>query len=210
MKKFVFKIFLCVCLILSSVCFPACTEKNKNPDKNEIHERVNFDQMDIYQLEEYVSLGAYKGMNICLDGGTGYFAVWQAVKKNATIRAYPEQQVAYYTEQIRTQYRYYAEKGDISYDEVLKTLGVTENSIAEEARELAIDDVIFELVRKSENIELSTAEKSEYFDKYVKKYVEDYGYTEQYVRENLADSVFSSMLHDKVTEYLIANNTITE
>ena len=74
------------------------------------------------------------------------------------------------------------------------------------AEQRAVDDVIFELIRRKENISLTDDDKQAHFDKYVAKYVSDYGYTEEYVRENLAEKVYDSMLYDKVCEFLIANN----
>ena len=53
---------------------------------------------------------------------------------------------------------------------------------------------------------LTDEEKEVHFDRYVDKYVSDWGYDRDYVAKNLADLVYDSMLYDKTTEYLIVNN----
>ena len=85
-------------------------------------------------------------------------------------------------------------------------MGATEESVRAEAQEMAIDDIIFELVRRAENITLTEEEKESLFDKYVEKYVEDYGYSKSYVKKNMSELIYESMLYDKTTEFLIKNN----
>ena len=85
-------------------------------------------------------------------------------------------------------------------------MAVPRDSASAEAKEMAIDDVIYELVRRAENITLSEEEKESLFDKYVDKYVEDYGYTKSYVKKNMSELIYDSMLYDKTTEFLIKNN----
>jgi hypothetical protein len=160
-------------------------------------------------LESYVLLGRYTGLDVKAGSLSKDEAVWKAVKEKATVRSYPEQQVLYYISQIEAQYKYYAEQADMSYDEMLREVGATEKTIRTQAESLAIDDVIYELVRRDANITLGESEKQSLFDKYVEKYVSDYGYTEQYVKENMSELIYDSMLYDKTTEYLIKNNEIS-
>jgi hypothetical protein len=160
-------------------------------------------------LESYVLLGKYTGLDVKVGSLSKDEAVWKAVKEKATVRSYPEQQVLYYISQIEAQYKYYAEQADMSYDEMLREVGATEKTIRTQAESLAIDDVIYELVRRDANITLGESEKQSLFDKYVEKYVSDYGYTEQYVKENMSELIYDSMLYDKTTEYLIKNNEIS-
>ncbi len=170
-------------------------------------ETVKISAMSNDELLSYAELGEYKQMTVELSGRPKGEAVWDAVRERANIKSYPEALVEYYFGQAEAQYKYYAEEADMSYGEMLDELGVSEESMLAEAREMAIGDVIFELVRRGEGIELTDGEKDSLFDKYVKKYVEDYGYTEQYVKENLAELIYDSMLYDKTTEFLIANNS---
>ena len=77
---------------------------------------------------------------------------------------------------------------------------------------IAVDDEILMLAAlvKAEGITLSDSEKSEHFGRYLEFYVESYGYTEEYVKENLTDEIYESMLYDKASEFLIINNSFPE
>ena len=79
-----------------------------------------------------------------------------------------------------------------------------------EAKRLVKKDLIFEAIRRREDITLTEEEKSKFFDKYVEKYAESYGYSEDYVREELSELVYESMLYDKTVEFLIINNSFIE
>ena len=169
---------------------------------------MNISALSDAELSNYAALGEYKQLSIELGGRAKDSAVWEAVLERAEVKDVPEQQVDYYFEQSKAQYEYYAERADMTYSEMLEELGTTEEKMMSEARELALEDIVFELVRRAEGIELSESEKQEHFDRYAEKYVEDYGYTAEYVRGNLAEQIYDSMLYDKVTEFLITNNEI--
>ena len=175
-------------------------------DEAEHLEPMDISALSTDELSSFVELGEYTLMTLKQGSSSKGEVVWAAVKENATVKSYPEQQVSYYVSQIEAQYKYYAEQADMSYEEMLREMGVTEDSILSQARSMAIDDVIYELVRRDAKITLSSQEKESHFDRYVSKYVTDYGYTEQYVRENMKEEIYASMLYDKVTEYLITNN----
>ena len=178
----------------------------KKSDENESAEPVDFAAMSDDELKSYAELGEYKLMTLKQGSSPKGEVVWAAVKGNATVRAYPEQQVSYYVSQIKAQYAYYAEEAGISYKEMLREVGATDESIRSEAESMAADDVIYELVRRDAKITLRSDEKSKFFEKYVEKYVEDYGYSREYVVENMTDEIYDSMLYDKTTEFLIAYN----
>ena len=125
-------------------------------------------------------------------------------------QAVAEELVSYYTEQTKARYSYYAEKNDMEYSKVLEDFGATEESIATEAKALAKADLVFAALVKAESITLSDSEKSEHFGRYLEFYVESYGYTEEYVKENLTDEIYESMLYDKASEFLIINNSFPE
>ena len=76
-----------------------------------------------------------------------------------------------------------------------------------DAKSLVKKDLIFELIRKKEGITLTDEEKNAFFDKYVKKYAESYKYSEEYVRAELSELVYDSMLYDKTVEFLIIHNS---
>ena len=178
----------------------------KKNGENESVEPVDFVAMSDDELKSYAELGEYKLMTLKQGSSSKGEAVWAAVKENATVRDYPEQQVSYYVSQIEAQYAYYAEEAGISYKEMLREVGATEESIRSEAEAMATDDVIYELVRRDADITLSEDEKSKFFEKYVEKFVADYGYSREYVKENMQDEIYESMLYDKTTEFLITNN----
>jgi FKBP-type peptidyl-prolyl cis-trans isomerase (trigger factor) len=114
--------------------------------------------------------------------------------------------VRYYELQKKAEYEYYAEQLGIKYKDVLEKLSTSEDKMRAEAERMAIDDVLFELIKRTENITLEESDKTDYLDRYVEKYVNDYGYEEEYVRKNLLGEVYDSMLYDKVCEFLIMNN----
>ena len=178
----------------------------KKDGENESVEPVDFAAMSDDELKSYAELGEYKLMTLKQGSSPKGEVFWAAVKKNATVRDYPEQQVSYYVSQIKAQYAYYAEEAGISYKEMLREVGATDESIRSEAESMAADDVIYELVRRDADIMLREDEKSKFFEKYVEKYVEDYGYSREYVVENMTDEIYDSMLYDKTTEFLIAYN----
>ena len=178
----------------------------KKNGENESVEPADLAAMSDEELSSFISLGEYKGLTVTLGSATKGEAVWAAVKKNAMLKAYPEEQVEYYISQQRAQYAYYAEQADMSYEEMLSEVGVTEQSIKETAEQMTLGDLVYHALLRAEGIELSKEEKSKFFERYVEKFVADYGYTREYVKENMADEIYESMLYDKVTEFLITNN----
>ncbi|MBE6593045.1 MAG: hypothetical protein E7642_03525 [Ruminococcaceae bacterium] len=203
MKIFCFKLAVLALALTLALFALSCSQKKDEENKTE---KLDFSSMSAEELGAYAELGEYKGLEITLGGRTKDEAVWSAVRSSADIKSYPEEQAEYYFAQTKAQYEYYAEGADVSYKEMLTELGTSEEKMMQEARQMAIDDVLFELVKRAENIALSESEKSEHFDRYVKKYVDGYGYSEEYVRKDLSDAVYDSMLYDKVCEFLITNN----
>jgi hypothetical protein len=202
MKNVVKKALVTLLALIMLISMFSC----KKSDENESAEPVDFAAMSDDELKSYAELGEYKLMTLKQGSSPKGEVVWAAVKKNATVKDYPEQQVSYYVSQIKAQYAYYAEEAGISYKEMLREVGATDESIRSEAESMAADDVIYELVRRDAKITLRSDEKSKFFEKYVEKYVEDYGYSREYVVENMTDEIYDSMLYDKTTEFLIAYN----
>lgn len=205
MKKFLAKC-LALALILLSLAFLISCKQEEKGGEDKSAEPLDFGAMSDGELERFAELGEYESLTVELGDASKGEAVWEAVRQNATVRSYPEAQVNYYVLQIEAQYKYYAEQADMSYEEMLIELGATDESILSQARSMAVDDVIYELVRRSADVTLEEREREAHFDRYVSKYVADYGYTEQYVKDNMKDEIYGSMLYDKVTEYLITHN----
>ena len=179
----------------------SCQKKAENGDGG-----VTYDEA---RIEEYVKPFSYCGLTVTLSSADSLRseAVWRAVLDRAEILVYPEDSVAYYAEQKRDTYRYYAEQNGWSYEQALENLSVTEESILSEAREMVKGDLVYRYIVKDAGITLSDGEKAAQFDRYVQKFSEGYGYTEEYVVENMSDLIYDSMLYDKTMEYLIVNNT---
>ena len=203
-KAIAFLILLCV--LTCSVLVSCKNEAEEQSDNGA--EKMNIRAMGDDELCSYVTLGEYKGLSIELGARAKDTAVWDEIAERAQVKTLPEQQVNYYFAQAKAQYEYYAQTADISYEEMLAELGTNEEKMLSDAQELALGDILFELVRRAEGIELTDSEKLEYFERYAEKYVEDYGYNAEYVKENLEDMIYDSMLYDKVTEFLISNNEI--
>ena len=204
MKGIIAKILL-ISLLLTSVFFISGCKKNGQEDE------YSSKKPDIFALplsvEEYVSLGTYKGLTVKLeeDENKGD-AVWNVIVENSEVKSYPQQLIDYYSDQLSAQYRYYAERSGKSFEEVLSDHGKTKESIEADAKELAKEDLVYAAIVKAEEITLTDEDIDAHFDKFVSQYVSIYGYTEKYVKENLADIVLDTMLHDKMMEFLIINN----
>ena len=159
-------------------------------------------------VTDHVRLGAYEGLTISLtetsDKGT---AIWETILANSEILSYPEEAVAYYVAQAEERYHYYAEKNGVSVKEAMEAVGMDEEAMTQEAKALVAMDLIVLAVQKDAKIALTEDEKARLFDKYAEKYVQDFGYDLEYVKENLSDFIYNSMLYDKTTEYLILKNT---
>lgn len=187
----------CLCLTLAS-CGGSKSQK------------VIASDMSTEALEECVELCEYKNIELSTEGKAKQDVLIAHIMKNSSIVKYPEGAVEYYVEQLEEQYEYYADQIGMKYEDMLKELGENDATIIDDARELVKQDLVLELIRRRENITLTDADKSDFFDKYVEKYADNYGYSEEYVRENLSESVYSSMIYDKTMEFLIINNQFIE
>lgn len=208
MKKIIFKILAALLALTFALALASCNNQEKEQEQEV--KRVDFSLLSDEELAKCATLGEYKGLEIKLDGRSKSDAVWSAVRSGSVLGEISQQQIDYYLAQEKARYSHYADKAGLSYDEMLAELGVTQSDIMKAAVEMTTDDIIFELVRRDAKIKLMEDEKHMFFDRYVKKYVDDFGYTEEYVKNNMADIVYSSMLYDKTTEFLIANNSFID
>jgi len=197
-----FAALLVACMLLSSC--------SVNPKFEVEGKKQNFSGMSREELDKYLTVGKYKGMEISLDGRTAEEAVWDAILKNCDVHDYPSEHVYYYKNQLEAQYRYYADLADISYKEMLKQLGENDATILRDAKSMTKKDIAYAVIVKLENISVSEEEKASYFDEYVSMYVGEYGYDEKYVRSNMSELIYDSMLYDKTTKFLISSNTVSE
>lgn len=191
---------LAFALVLALSTFFACTDKKS--------ELLSYDGVDVSQS---VKLCEYKGLTVQkMAGESDAQAIWRVVKEGSEILQYPESQVSYYLEQSRERCRYYADENDVSYEAAMEALGVTEESMLSDAKALVAEDMIGIALRADANIELTEDEKNRLFDKYAQKYATDFGYSVEYVENELKEQVYDSMRYDKMMEYLIKNNTFAE
>ena len=169
---------------------------------------LNYDDID---PSDYVSAVTYKGLQIKLEDANASKedALWEAIFATADISSYPEEKVDYFFEQTKTSYMYLANWNEEDYLLLLKNRGTNEVEMRKEAEQLVKKDLIFYYIVRAENISVSEQEKKDNFDKYVKTYVDTYGYKKDYVIGNMTEIIYDSMLYDKTMEYLISNNTFS-
>ena len=189
---------LLVCLI-SCAPKPAPVEPGVGMDG--VDEPIDISALD---LSEYVELGDYKNMTVSYNPEkiSKGDAAWAELIRNSTIYKYPDRQVAYYFYQKRTGYEHMAKAGGITYDELLSSMGITEEMILEESRALTAQDLVFAALVGAESIELTDEDKSAHYEKYVELFVSEYGYTEEYVLRYLEEEIYETMLYDKTLERL--------
>ena len=208
MKKIIALVLLAV-LVCTSLL--AC--KPKTPPVEPGRKGKENEKMDISALElsEYVSLGDYKTISVSYDPEkiSKGDAAWQKLIEISDIIKYPNDQIAFYFYQKQAGYQYMAKAGGQTYEELLSSLGVTEDMMLEESKKLTAEDLVFYALVKAEKIELTQADKDANFDKYVALFVSE-GYTETYVRENLREQIYETMLYDKTLELLISFTEFTE
>ena len=189
-----------VLLALLSTIFVGCADKDKG-------ESAELDYSCI-KLDSCIKLGKYTGLEIELSAEESKSeAVWKMTVDGAQVLDYPEDALEYYIAQAELRYMHYAEEGDLKYSELLESLGISEADIEAEAKKYVKEDLVQLAVLRAEGIELTEGDKTRLLDKYVKKYVDDYGYSEDYVRKNLTEEIYKSMLFDKMVEYLMIKNT---
>ena len=194
-------------LVLVTVClvalFASCGRADEAASDGETD--INYSDVDI---SEYIGTVTYKGLEVALDGenASKEDALWGAILDNAEIKAYPEDKVRYYFEQEKASYMYLVNNDEDAYGTFLKVRGITEEDMLRDAKEMVAKDLIWRLIAENEGITLTDEEKETLFDRYVEKYVKDYGYGKTYVTANMPDIIYESMLYDKTMEYLILNN----
>lgn len=193
-----------VILLLASLSFLGC---DKDDDKE-----LSAPDYSALELSEYVRLGEYKNLTVdAKDKGLSTdVALWDTVLSNAEIIKYPEDALSYYKNQAELRYKYHADEGNMSYDELLWSLGITEADIEKEAKEYVKSDLVKIAIIEAERLQLTDDEKTRLFDKYAYKFSTTYGYTDEYVRKNLVDEIYDAMQYDKMMEFLLLNNEVIE
>ena len=216
LKKYISSL-LCLSICVSTLALAACkSERAKDGETTEAANNVTvMGENSFYStadLSEYVSLCEYKGLTFDISDTNGSREDMEnAVKKHiferSEIKKYPDELVGYYFEQEKNFYMYLA-KGDAEqYEALLAEAGLDENDLAERAKKYVAEDLVFYAITRAEDISVSDEEKKTLIDKYVAEYVDAYGYTEEYVKSNMSELIYDSMLYDKTMELLIASNS---
>ena len=209
MKRLSFLILIAVLIATLTV---SCGKDNDGDVSDDDVKAVEAIDISSLELSEYVSLGKYSGMTVNYDPSktSKGDAVWDKVVENAEIRDYPDKQLEYYFEQTKAKYKYLARNGNETYENMLAALGITEDDIMNEAKRLVAEDLVFYALIKAENVELTETEKENTLERYAQKFVDAYGYDEEYVRENMAEQIYDTMLFDKMLEKLIIMNEFAD
>lgn len=116
--------------------------------------------------------------------------VWKQIIDGSEVKEYPEQHVMYYYGQIMAEYEYYASYYSVDVATVMSLYGVTEESIMENARLYAKEDMVFYCIVRAEGLALTDEEYSAGLAEIAQgagvdtETLESY-YGEDYIRENL-------------------------
>ena len=209
------KIFalLLVCALCLSV-FAGCKKDDVTVDggtdngSDNTAPKLDYSQINI---DEYVKSVSYKGLTLTVngEGASKETAIWEALLGAAVIEKYPESAVEYYFAQTKDYYMFIANNDPEAYKLLLKSRNMTEEDLVAEARELVKKDLVYLYIVEKEGIAITEDEKQSLFDRYVAAYVSEYGYSAEYVKANMSELIYDSMLYDKTLEFLILNNTFT-
>ncbi len=197
------KIAALLLMVACTLCVMGCRKKQSDkPTDTLSYEGIS--------VTDCVRLGAYEGLAVTMgEHADKAEAVWAAVRNGSEILQYPEEAVAYYVAQEEARCRYYAKENGVDENEAMAALGTSREQMETDAKALVADDLIVLAVQADAGIVLTEDEKARLFDKYADKYVADFGYDREYVKENLSNLIYESMLYDKTTEYLILKNTFS-
>ena len=207
----IFALIFLVCAICLSV-LTGCkkddvTEDNEgNNDSDNTQAVLDYSKINI---DDYVKSVSYKGLTLMLksEDASREAAIWDELLRTAVIESYPEEAVNYYFAQTKDYYMFIANNDREAYELLLSSRNMTEEDMVAEARELVKKDLVYLYVTQKEGITVSDEEKAQLFDKYVAAYVSEYGYSAEYVKANMTELIYDSMLYDKTLEFLILNNT---
>ncbi len=203
-------------LLLCVICLVSCGSKQSNQEEtsgsngNAQNAYRAYHEYSKEELRQYIQLEQYIGLTIELseDPLLAGEEMWEYIVKQGTVLKYPEDHVAYYIAQTQAKYRYYARQNEWEYEETLAYFNTSETAIAEEARQMVKEDLVFWYIVKDAEITLTEDEKQSLFERYVNKFSEDYGYSRDYVTENMTELIYETMLYDKTLEYLMLQNHV--
>ena len=204
-------LFVCAfCLSVFAGCKKDDVTVDDGTDNGSDNTQAVLDYSQI-NIDEYVKSVSYKGLTLTVngEGASKETAIWEALLGAAVIEKYPESAVEYYFAQTKDYYMFIANNDPEAYKLLLKSRNMTEEDLVAEARELVKKDLVYLYIVEKEGIAITEDEKQSLFDRYVAAYVSEYGYSAEYVKANMSELIYDSMLYDKTLEFLILNNTFT-
>ena len=202
-------LFVCAfCLSVFAGCKKDDVTVDDGTDNGSDNTALKLDYSQI-NIDEYVKSVSYKGLTLTVngEGASKETAIWEALLGTAVIEKYPESAVEYYFAQTKDYYMFIANNDPEAYKLLLESRNMTEEDLVAEARELVKKDLVYLYIVEKEGIAITEDEKQSLFDRYVAAYVSEYGYSAEYVKANMSELIYDSMLYDKTLEFLILNNT---
>lgn len=196
--------FVCLCAV-------ACAQKsdgdtNAYTDTQSTETEITYENVNV---DDYVKAIQYKNLSVAWNSNkdTKETAVWDAVYATVTIENYPEKKVSYYFDQMKDAYMHYAKGNEADYLLILEAQGTSEEEMLAKSRQMVKEDLVYEYIVRHEQITVTDEEKNSLFVKYVQKYSAELNKSPEYVKEQMAEYIYESMLYDKTTEYLFSVNT---
>ena len=202
-------LFVCAfCLSVFAGCKKDDVTVDDGTDNGSDNTALKLDYSQI-NIDEYVKSVSYKGLTLTVngEGASKETAIWEALLGAAVIEKYPESAVEYYFAQTKDYYMFIANNDPVAYKLLLESRNMTEEDLVAEARELVKKDLVYLYIVEKEGIAITEDEKQSLFDRYVAAYVSEYGYSAEYVKANMSELIYDSMLYDKTLEFLILGNT---
>lgn len=199
------KRYIVILLLLSLLLTLGSCGKGEDVGEDSADMTLDYSDVDV---RSFVKSATYKGLTVTLadESDSKESVLWDAILANVQTEDIPEDKAAYYFNQTKEYYLYFAGDIEKDYEYVLKHFGTDETKMMEDARALVKKDLVYRYIVECEGISVTDEERTALFDRYVDKYVSDYGYRREYVLTNMIEMIHDSMLYDKTMEFLIANN----
>lgn len=141
-----------------------------------------------------------------------YQEIWTLLAEKAEVKGFPEGLYNYYYQNYVAQILQISETYQISYDEVMKMYGYTNETFEEYAKSDATNELILYYIAAAEGITMTDDEYRKLLDDMVKEY-KDQGYsiTVQEIEDYFgADNLRKNALSEKVATVVYENSTIVE
>ena len=178
------------------------------PELNDefVNTYTNGDYTTVAAFEEYYRQALQAELDATAESDAAN-SLWSSIVDATQVKEYPEQHVMYYYGELMAQYEYYASYYSVDLATVLSLYGATEESIMEDARLYAKQDMVIYAIVRQEGIEVTE-------DEYAAKLSEialSAGATADAVEAYYGkDYIMESMLWDKVIRQLYDWAVVTE